>query len=141
MVFQGLDLSKRRALWRPFLDWITASPQDFTIDLAVQIVAAPARKLLGPDFLKGFPAWCWPTTGLAPPRATSCGRAIPGEAGQFLHGYQSLWLPASLLQEDGRVASPMPCSRRAQHWGVALHVNKGLAGAPAEAWRRRATRP
>jgi FAD/FMN-containing dehydrogenase len=27
----------------------------------------------------------------------------------------------------------MRCSRRAQHWSVSLHVNKGLAGAPGEA--------
>ena len=39
------------------------------------------------------------TTGPARRRKTSSGRAT-GQAGQFLHGYQSTWLPASLLKDD-----------------------------------------
>jgi FAD/FMN-containing dehydrogenase len=55
-----------------------------------------------------------------------------GQAGQFLNAYQSVWLPAALLgaAERGRLAGALFAATR--HWSVALHVNKGLAGAPAE---------
>jgi FAD/FMN-containing dehydrogenase len=56
-----------------------------------------------------------------------------GEAGQVLHGYQSAWLPDSLLQkgEQQKLADALFAATR--HWSLSLHVNKGLAGAPAQA--------
>jgi Berberine and berberine like len=56
-----------------------------------------------------------------------------GEAGQFLHGYQSLWLPASLLQPAAQQRLGDALFESSRHWQMALHFNKGLAGAPAEA--------
>jgi FAD/FMN-containing dehydrogenase len=56
-----------------------------------------------------------------------------GEAGQVLHGYQSAWISASLLQKEQRENLADALFAAAQHWTVSLHVNKGLAGAPAEA--------
>ena len=94
--------------------------------------AGPA--LLGPGIPQGSsPAWCLPTTARAPPRPTCSGRAIWSEAGQVLHGYQSAWLPASLLQPDRQEALGDALFAASRHWGVSLHLNKGLAGAPAEA--------
>jgi Berberine and berberine like len=55
------------------------------------------------------------------------------EAGQVLHGYQSAWIPASLLQGDQQEALADALFVAAQHWSVTLHVNKGLAGARPEA--------
>jgi hypothetical protein len=51
----------------------------------------------------------------------------------FLHGYESLWLPATLLQqaEQERLAGGLFAASR--HWEVELHFNKGLAGVPAAA--------
>ncbi len=53
------------------------------------------------------------------------------ELGVFIHGYQSVWLPASLLEpgQRGRLAEALFAAT--DHWAVALHVNKGLAGADA----------
>lgn len=55
------------------------------------------------------------------------------EAGQVLHGYQSAWLPASLLRGGERERLADALFRATRHWSVSLHVNKGLAGAPAQA--------
>ena len=52
------------------------------------------------------------------------------EAGQVLHGYQSAWLSASLCKRTGGKHLEMRCLKPSQHWGVSLHTNKGLAGAP-----------
>ena len=51
----------------------------------------------------------------------------------MLHGYQSAWLPASLLQSDQQENLGDALFAASRHWSVSLHFNKGLAGAPAEA--------
>lgn len=56
-----------------------------------------------------------------------------GQAGQVLHGYQSAWLPVGLLRAEQRQALGDALFAATRQWGVSLHVNKGLAGAPAEA--------
>ena len=56
-----------------------------------------------------------------------------GQAGQVLHGYGSTWLPASLLQPNRQAALGDAIFAATRHWAVSLHLNKGLAGAPAEA--------
>jgi hypothetical protein len=56
-----------------------------------------------------------------------------GQVGWFIWGYESLWLPASLLENDAqqRLADALFASSR--YSGVGLHFNKGLAGAPPDA--------
>ena len=55
------------------------------------------------------------------------------EAGAFWHGYESAWLPASLLQPEDRSRLVRAWVSASRHWSTTLHFNKGLAGAPAEA--------
>ena len=52
------------------------------------------------------------------------------EANAYLYGYESLWLPASLLRRPGRLADALFEARATTT--SALHFNKGLAGAPAD---------
>src|ERR1700758_1046623 len=54
------------------------------------------------------------------------------EAGMVLHGYQSAWIPVSLLQADQQDKLVDALCAAARHWEVVLHVNKGLAGAETE---------
>jgi hypothetical protein len=51
----------------------------------------------------------------------------------FLHGYESLWLPAALLQPNRQARLTDALFAASRHWEVQLHFNKGLAGAPARA--------
>src|SRR5271165_2733707 len=53
MVFQGLDQQQADSVWKPFFDWVAASPQDFTIVSAPRIRAEPARSYWDPSFLTG----------------------------------------------------------------------------------------
>ena len=55
--------------------------------------------------------------------------------GAFLHGFDSLWLPASLLQPERHAALTETLLAAARHKKLQLHFNKGLAGATAEAIR------
>jgi hypothetical protein len=135
MVFQGLDRDAAERPWRPFLDWVAQAPQDFAVAAPFQVLALPARRLWDAGWLRrnappglvagddrpGAPDGNWFWAGDA------------GQVGQFLHGYDSVWLPASLLHpgQQGRLCDALFAASR--RWPVSLHFNKGLAGAPPEA--------
>lgn len=50
----------------------------------------------------------------------------------MLQGFQSAWLPAALLRDERQQALADALFAASRHWGVSLHLNKGLAGAPPE---------
>jgi len=133
MVFQGLTQDEAHATWRPFLDWIAASPQDFAIAQPPIILAAPARHFWDPDFLKMLPGAVRTDDRPGASEANIFWGANLGEAGQVLHGYQSAWLPAALLQPEQRQSLADALFAASRQWGFSLHFNKGLAGAPPEA--------
>jgi len=56
------------------------------------------------------------------------------EAGQVLHGYQSAWVPASLLQKDQQKNLADALFAAAQHWRVSLHVFFVHHGVGSERW-------
>jgi hypothetical protein len=56
-----------------------------------------------------------------------------GQVGWFLRGYQSVWLPASLLDKDQAERLTDRLFMAGRQWSVLLHFNKGLAGAPHDA--------
>src|SRR5215471_10369581 len=133
MVFQGLDQHQAETIWRPFFEWLGASPQDFSTVSEPRILAVPARHFWDPDFLKRVPGLVLADDRPGAPEANVFWAGNLAETGQVLHGYQSAWIPASLLKEDQQKNLADALFAAAQYWGVTLHVNKGLAGAPAEA--------
>jgi FAD/FMN-containing dehydrogenase len=133
MVFQGLDQQQAETLWRPFLDWLAGSPQDFSIESEPWIASLPARRFWDPAFLKELPGIVLTDDRPGAPEANVFWAGNLGEAGQVLHGYQSAWLPASLLEPDRQESLADALFAASRHWRVSLHLNKGLAGAPAEA--------
>jgi FAD/FMN-containing dehydrogenase len=133
MVFQGLDQKQAETIWRPFLDGLAGSPQDFSIESEPWIAAVPARQFWDPGMLKELPGVVLADDRPGAPEANVFWAANLGETGQVLHGYQSAWLPASLLQPDRQEALADALFAASRHWRVSLHLNKGLAGAPADA--------
>jgi hypothetical protein len=126
MVSQGLTPADVRAAWQPFFDWVRAAPVDFE---------APH---LGAD---AWPARSWwdldkktmvrdPRPGA--PRHHGWSRGDQGEVGIFLHGYDSLWLPAALLANDRQQALVDAVFAASRHQMVRFHFSKGLAGASAD---------
>lgn len=145
MAFQGLSREPASAAWQPFLDAVIAAPLDYPLVLTPRIMAVPARHFWDPAYMATA------MRGLLVaddrPDAPADNVLYGGdrhEAGQFISGYGSAWLPAALLDKDqqGRLADGLFAATR--HWRMALHFNKGLAGAPAdeiEAARNTATNP
>ena len=66
--------------------------------------------------------------GASPDNVSWAGNQI--EVNIFIYGYESVWLPASLLGQQDRLADSLFASTR--HFEVQLHFNKGLAGAPED---------
>ena len=133
MVFQGLDQQQAERVWRPFFEWVSASPNDFRLESAPLVAALPARRFWDPAFLKSLPGIVMADDRPGAPEGNVFWAGDAGQAGQVLHGFQSTWLPAALLEAEhqGRLGDALFSASR--HRGFALHVNKGLGGAPAEA--------
>jgi FAD/FMN-containing dehydrogenase len=132
MVFQGLNPTQAEDVWRPFLNWVSNAPQDFAWQRPLQIAALPARHFWDARFLKQHaPQVIITDDRPGAPEGHFVWVGNRGEAGQFLHGYRSAWLPASLLESDQQGALVDALFAGSRHWGISLHVNKGLAGAPA----------
>lgn len=139
MASQGLDNQQVNEVWRPFFDWVSAWPRDFAMMSPLRAGAGDSRHLWDVrepqwirDMRKGAPAYhAW-------------NRGDQGECGAFLYGYDSLWLPAALLQADRQQELVEALFAASRHELVRLHINKGLAGAPADAIaaaRQTATNP
>ena len=133
MVFQGLDQKQAEETWRPFLDWVSASPRDFAIASPPVFIGVPARYFWNPAILKTVPGIVVADDREGAPESNIFWAGDAGQVGQVLHGYQSAWLPAALLQKDRQDHLADALFAATRHWQVALHVNKGLAGAPADA--------
>jgi FAD/FMN-containing dehydrogenase len=133
MVFQGLDQSEATAVWNPMLKWIAASPQEFTFASTPLILAAPAQRFWDASFLKQVPGIVVADNRPGASEGNVVWAGDADQAGQVLHGYQSAWLPASLLQDGQREHLYDSLFAATRHWAVELHFNKGVAGAPPAA--------
>lgn len=134
MEFQGLEEDQANAIWQPFLRWVAGAADDFTFTRAPVIRSIAARHRWDPPFLKAVaPSAILSDDRPGAPEANVFWSANLGETGHFLYGFESAWLPASLLQEDRQDHLADALLAASRHWSVELHFQKGLAGAPAEA--------
>jgi FAD/FMN-containing dehydrogenase len=129
MVMQGMTGPDAREVWKPFFDWVKASAQDYAILEELRSGALEARQ------------W-WQVGDKRPslirdPREASAKhhgwwKGDADQVGFFITGFDSIWLPASLLEEkkQERLVDVLFASSRLNT--VELHFNKGLAGAPAD---------
>ncbi|MEO8835925.1 MAG: BBE domain-containing protein, partial [Caldimonas sp.] len=121
------------AVWQPFLHLIDAS-KEWHIDFSLlKIVTTSAREFWSPTFVKRALGFIRSDDRPGAPAANVFWPGDQGQAGQMLHGYDSAWLPATLLQGERREALGEALFAASRHRGLSLHLNKGLAGAPAEA--------
>lgn len=133
LVFQGLSKEEAEAVWAPFIEWVKARPDDYKVLKPIQALALPARHFWDVEFMRKYapPGVMVSDERPGAPTHHAAWGGDLGQVGWFIHGYQSAWLPQSLLQADQQaklVDALYECKR---DWDVALHLNKGLAGAPS----------
>jgi FAD/FMN-containing dehydrogenase len=128
LVCQGLNKQEIAALWQPFFAWVSAAPRDFAITGELGAGATAARHWWD---VEGNPAM-WQDKRAGAAQHHGWWHGDQGQVGMFLHAYDSVWLPASLLEEhQQRLVNALFAASR--HKEVGLHFNKGLAGAPEAA--------
>jgi FAD/FMN-containing dehydrogenase len=133
MVFQGLERARAEGVWRPFFEWVSSSPEKFSIAQPMRTVAVPARHFWDAEFLKkNAPEFVVADDRPGAPENNYFWISNRGEAGWVIHGLKSAWLPASLLDDNQQARLVDALFAASRHWHVSLHLNKGLAGAPAE---------
>ena len=134
LVFHDLSQEQAEKIFAPFLNFVTSAPAEYAMAHPVQIIAMPSRHWWDPEYLsKNAPAIVIhdPRTGASEANVWYAGDW--GQVGWFVHGYESAWLPASLLGEARRQQLNQMLFRTSREWHIALHFNKGLAGAPPDA--------
>ncbi|MBV8639222.1 MAG: FAD-dependent oxidoreductase [Candidatus Eremiobacteraeota bacterium] len=133
MVGQGLTSDEMKAVWKPFFDAVKASPSKFTIVDGPDIGAMAGRHWWDRSWRVDHHSssvrldprpnhatnWWW--------------RGDSDQVGVFLYAYESLWLPASLLDGAHRSSLNDALYEASRPFGFELHFNKGLAGAPQAA--------
>ncbi|HUN57770.1 MAG TPA: FAD-binding oxidoreductase [Candidatus Binataceae bacterium] len=159
MESHGLDRDQLSKAWQPFLDWAKRSPDGYSVQWPVTLGCIPARhrwdaqwwsedwpeivlprddnpmRALFDDALADIyqPAVAFDDRPGAEPN-NMWWKGNTGECGIFWWGYESLWLPASLLEDAAqqqRLADALFAASR--YSDIGLHFNKGLAGAPSDA--------
>jgi hypothetical protein len=155
-----MDTGQMKAAWRLFLDWVARSSHTYSMKWPVVIGSIPARDFWDvQSWRRHWAEWVFPNLsdnplvtlfddalahlhqqpvfvldgrpGAAPNNAWWAGDA--GQVGWFIWGFESLWLPASLLEENAQERFADALFLGSRYSDLALHFNKGLAGAPASA--------
>ncbi|MBV8380742.1 MAG: FAD-binding oxidoreductase [Paucibacter sp.] len=130
LVFQGFGKDQALATWAPFIDWVKAQP-GLRWREPLQALALPAQHFWDADFMAKHapPGVMVPDARPGAPAHHAAWGGDLGQVGWFIHGYHSAWLPRSLLAPEQQAALADAIYDCKRHWDVALHLNKGLAGA------------
>jgi FAD/FMN-containing dehydrogenase len=128
MVQQGLAREAALAAWQPFFAWVKASA-DYRI---TDELGASGHKAQSWWEVQGNPSMIRDPRPGAPPDH-GYWQGDQDQVGAFLHGYDSLWLPAALLASAAQARLTDALYGASRHKEVGLHLNKGLAFAAPQA--------
>lgn len=137
VLMQGLSQQEAQAVWQPFFDWLKGSPKTFTLLSPPIVISIPARHFWDPDFWAGYaPSAITADDRPSAPKENIFWSGDHDQCGLYWHGYESVWLPASLLKQENEQRLVDALFAASRWWDVELHFNKGLAGAPPGAISR-----
>jgi FAD/FMN-containing dehydrogenase len=134
MVHLGLSTEQSQKVWQPFINWIGQSAAGCALASEPEIGSMPFRHWWDVDWRKQHHQDVFkadPRPFASPANVWWNGDA--GQVGWVVWGFQSLWLPASLLEDDSQEKLANALFAASRFSEVELHFNKGLAGAPSEA--------
>lgn len=132
----GLSTDEARAVWQPFMDWLQTEGSAFS---------TPGLRAYGSDARSYWDVQAMRKGGSTSIRVDTRPGAPPihawwndneGEVGVFLYGYDSLWLPQSLLAPEARPKLVDALFKASRMTETRLDFNKGLAGGAPDAIAR-----
>jgi FAD/FMN-containing dehydrogenase len=128
MVQQGLSREAALAVWQPFFDWVKTSA-DYKVTDELGASGHPAQSWWE---IQGNPSMI---PDQRPGASADHGywQGDQDQVGVFLHGFDSVWLPAALLEQAAQPRLAQALYAASRHKQVQLHCNKGLAFAAPEA--------
>ena len=159
----GLSAEQAKRVWQSFLDWVARSPHEYSLEGRVVIGSIPARHWWDVQWWKEhWPEIAFPNPNANPLTAlfdyglvhlirqpvfdfdkrpgagpnNAWWKGDGGQVGWFIWGYESMWLPSSLLENNAQEHLADALFTSSRYSGVGLHFNKGLAGAPPDAIAR-----
>jgi len=133
MLCHGLTTEQAQASWQSFEEWVKQASQDYVFETPLTTMIIPARRLWDTAFLKQYaPGFIAMDDRPNAPEKNIYWASNKREAGQFLHGYRSAWLPDTLLEKKNQQKFADALFAASRHWSTTLHFNKGLAGAPPQ---------
>ena len=129
----GLDGDQARRVWQPFFDYVRSSKDLSASDIEVGADPRPRHNwdVVHRQRRANFDMIPDPRPGT--PSSHAWWEGDQEQVGTLYHGFDSLWLPASLLRKDQRSRLSEALYAASRHRELGLHFNKGIAGAPAEA--------
>jgi FAD/FMN-containing dehydrogenase len=133
MVFKDLTSAEAKAAWKPVTDLVATAPADYQAT-GPSALSQPMK--LWWDFTpyrkKGAP-WVRFDERPGVPGQHAWWSGDSDQVSMFIDGFDSLWLPASLLEPANRARLVDGLFEASRHFSAGLHFNKGLAGAPPDA--------
>jgi FAD/FMN-containing dehydrogenase len=135
LVFEGMRASEAQQIWQPFRAWVERNPDAYTIKL--DTFEIPGDRLWDYAFLKEHLPQAIQRDERAESPADRFWWAGDGDqVSAYWYAYQSRWVPLDLFEAGKANAFAATLFDASRHWSVALHFNKALAGASAEAVQR-----
>lgn len=133
MVCHSLTQGQIEGAWAPFIAWVKARPNAYTLAGDPLFITIPGNRFWQPATLREMPGLVLQDDRPGAPADNIYWASNRAEAGQVLHAYQSAWLPKGLLSPARRGALALALIAAARVWTISLHCNKGLGGGSAEA--------
>lgn len=144
MSCQGLDKAQMEASWKPFSDFLRSSSDDYAIPTAPALSTFPARTLWDPLVILEEPDDAVADSRPGAPIENIVWAGDAEEAGWYIHGWGSAWLPDDLLRAARQKVLATALFAASQQGNFVLQFNKALAGGHPEqiaASRDTATNP
>ena len=135
LAFQGMRAAEAERTWQPFRAWVAEHPDRFTIEISSHELRA--QQMWSHEFFARYAPEAIredARPGAPPDHFWWAGNV--DEVAVYLHAYHSRWIPIDQFDDARAPALAAALFEASRQFSVGLHINKGQAGASAEAVAR-----
>jgi FAD/FMN-containing dehydrogenase len=134
LVFEGMTAKQAEQVWQPLRDW---SARNADVTMKANFVEIPGRLMWDYEFFKQFaPSAIERDLRPYQPVDRFWWAGDAEQVSTYWYAYQSRWVPLELFEGANAKTLAAALFEASRHWSVALHFNKGQAGASPEAVQR-----